>query len=38
MWNKKEMSQEDATLTTVPLTLSFDLEFSMTNSISEMGG
>ena len=38
MWNKKEMSQEDVTLTTVPLTLSFDLEFSRTNCISEMGG
>ena len=26
MWNKKEMSQLDATLTSVPLTLTFELE------------
>ena len=38
MWNKKEMSQMDATLTRVPLTLTFDLEFSRSNYISEMGG
>ena len=28
MWNKMKMSQLDATLTRVPLTLTFDLEFS----------
>ena len=36
MWNKKEMSQLDATLTRVPLT--FDLENSRSNYISGMGG
>ena len=35
MWNKKEMSQLDATL---PLTLTFDHEFSILNCISGMGG
>ena len=38
MWNKKEMSALDATLTRVPLTLTFDLEFSRSNCISGMGG
>ena len=38
MWNKKEMSRLDATLTWVPLTLTFDLEFSRSNCISGMGG
>ena len=40
MWNKKEMSQVDATLTRVPLTLTFDLdiELSRSNCISGMGG
>ena len=38
MWNKKEMSQLDATLTRVPLTLTFDLNFSRSNYISGMGG
>ena len=38
MWNKKEMSQLDATLTRVPLTLTFDLENSRSNWISGMGG
>ena len=38
MLNKKEMTQLDATLTRVPLTLTFDLEFSMSNFISRMGG
>ena len=38
MWNKKEMSQLDAMLTRVPLTLTFDLEFSRSNCISGMGG
>ena len=37
MWNKKEMSQLDATLTRVPLTLTFHLEFSRSNCISGMG-
>ena len=32
------MSQLDATLTRVPLTLTFDLEFSRSNFISGMGG
>ena len=32
------MSQLDATLTRVPLTLTFDLEFSRSDCISEMGG
>ena len=36
MWNKKEMSQLDATLTRVRLTLTFDLESS--NCISGKGG
>ena len=38
MWNKKEMSPLDATLTRVPLTLTFDLEFLRSNCISGMGG
>ena len=38
MWNKKEMSRMDATLTKVPFTLTFDLEFSRSNCISGMGG
>ena len=38
MWNKKEMSQLDATLTRVPLTLIFDLENSRSNCTSGMGG
>ena len=38
MWNKKEMSQLDAMLTRVPLTLTLDLEFSRSNCISGMGG
>ena len=38
MRNKKEMSQLDATLTRVPVTLTFDLEFSRSNCISGMGG
>ena len=38
MWNKKEMSQLDTTLTRVPLTLAFDLEISRSNCISGMGG
>ena len=38
MWNKKEMSQLDATPTRVPLTLTFDLENSRSNCISGMGG
>ena len=38
MWNTKEMSQLDAALTGVPLTLTFDLEFSRSNCISGMGG
>ena len=29
MWNKKEMSQLDATLTRVPLTLTFDFELDL---------
>ena len=32
------MSQLDATLTRVPLTLNFDLEFSRSNCISGIGG
>ena len=35
---QKEMSRLDATLTRVPLTLTFDLEFSRSNCISGMGG
>ena len=35
---EKEMCQLDATLTRVPLTLNFDLEFSRSNFISGMGG
>ena len=35
---QKEMSQLDATLTRVPLTLTFDLEFLGSNCISGMGG
>ena len=38
MWNKKEMSQLDVKRTRVPLTLTFDLEFSRSNCISGMGG
>ena len=42
MWNKKEMSQLDAMLTRVPLTLTFDLDFDLeflwSNCISGMGG
>ena len=38
MWNKKEMSQLDDTLTRVPLTLTFDLENSRSNYILGMGG
>ena len=34
----KEISQLDAALTGVPLTLTFDLEFSRSNCISGMGG
>ena len=34
---QKEMSQLDATLTRVPLILTFDLEFSRKNCISRMG-
>ena len=37
MWNKKEMSQLDATLTRVPLTFTFDFENSRSNCISGMG-
>ena len=42
MWNKKEMSQLDATMTRIPLTLSFDLDIwpwiLWPNCISWMGG
>ena len=38
MWNKKEMSQMDDTLTRVPLSVTFDLEFSRSNRISGMRG
>ena len=38
MWKTKEMSQLDAAQTGVPLTFKFDLEFSRSNCISEMGG
>ena len=38
MWNKKEMTQLDATLNKVPLILTFDLEFLRSNCISGMGG
>ena len=38
MWNTKEISQLDAALTGIPLTLTFDLEFSRSNCISGMGG
>ena len=38
MWNTKEMNQQDAELTGVPLTFTFDLEFSGSNCISGMGG
>ena len=38
MWNKKGMSQLGTTLTRVPLSLTFDLEFSRSNCISGMGG
>ena len=37
MWNKKEISRLDATLTRVHLTLTFGLEFTMSNCISAMG-
>ena len=36
-WNKNEMSQLAATPTRLPLTLTFDLEFSRSNCISGMG-
>ena len=36
MWNKKEISELDATLTRVPLTLTFDIESSRSNCISGM--
>ena len=38
MWNKKEMNQLDATLTRVPLPLTFDLELLRSNCISGMRG
>ena len=38
MWNTKEMSQLDAALTGVPLTLTLDLEFSRSNCILGVGG
>ena len=42
MWNKKEMSHLDATLTRVPVTVTFDLDFwpwnLRSNCISGMGG
>ena len=38
MWNKKEMSQLDAMLARVHLTLTFDLEFLRSNCISGMRG
>ena len=38
MWNKKEMNQLDATLTKVPLTWTFDLEFWRSNCILGMEG
>ena len=38
MPNKKVMSQLDDTLAWVPLTLTFDFEFSWSNCISGMGG
>ena len=38
IWNTKEMSQLDAALTLLPLTLTFDLEFSRSNYISGIGG
>ena len=38
MWNKKEMSQMDAMLTSVPFTLTFDLDFFRSNFISGTGG
>ena len=37
MWNTMEISQLDASLSRVPLSLSFDLEFSRTNCISGIG-
>ena len=37
MWTKKEMSHLDATLTRVPLTLTFDLEFSRSICILGIG-
>ena len=38
MWNKNKMSQLDATLTVVPLTLTFDFEILRWNCISGMAG
>ena len=38
MWNVKGMSQLDAALTGVPLTLTFDLELWRSICISEIGG
>ena len=38
MWNKKEMSQLDATQTGVSSTLTFDFEFLRSNCISGIGG
>ena len=38
MWNIKQMSQLDAALTGVPLTMTFDIEFSRSICISGMGG
>ena len=38
MWKTKDVSQQDAVLTGVPLTFTFDLEFSRSNCISGMGG
>ena len=35
---QKEMNRLDATLTRVPLTLTFGIEFSRSNCISGMGG
>ena len=38
MWNTKEMSPQDAALTGVYLTYTFDLEFSRSNCMLGMGG